>query len=220
MVADLETAVKFVEEEHGDNIANYDSLTAAGEITWDLLWALFTPNLLLYHYHELTEQHQVMRMKSIKQKRYTDNTPYWKISCDIVADDGLKFGFAKEPLPLEIPLYGGARKIVDLLLYPLRFRQDEAEIRAELIRRGKKYAGIDGPIFWESSGPAIEEIRNDRFKTMNKKITVRWRFGSNKPWLIGIRRTAAQWWTHQHFDRSTATAGSYLSCTAELIETG
>lgn len=43
LVADLEVAIKFCDDEFGPVSANVDALLAAGEITWDHLWVLFAP---------------------------------------------------------------------------------------------------------------------------------------------------------------------------------
>lgn len=171
MIIDLETCLEFIEEQHGSNIQNFDSMTQSEEITWDLLWALLTPNALMYHYHELTEQHQVLLLGNIKKKKRQDQSWYWDITCNIIADDGVKFGLAKEPLALEINEFDGARKIRDLLLYPLHYVNNEQALRTELIERGKKYAKIKDSMYWEITGSAMQETQNDRFEIKQFKFT-------------------------------------------------
>lgn len=96
LIADLQTALQYVEEQHGSNIASLGNLLPAGEITWSLLWALFTPNCMMYHFHQFTEQAQVLLMRRIRTKYRKDGTPYWHVMCDMIADDGLKFGYTKD----------------------------------------------------------------------------------------------------------------------------
>ena len=181
LVADLKVALQYVEEEHGNNIASLENMLPDNEITWKLLWALFKPNTMMYHFHEYTEQAQVLQMRTMKVKYRRDNTPYWVISCDMIADDGLKFGYTKvlgiasrpvEYQELEIDEFDGARKIQDLIVYPLKFAHDPEKIRSDLIERGKKYVQMVGHTFWETSGPALREIINDKFQIERTKFNV------------------------------------------------
>ncbi|KAJ9627686.1 hypothetical protein H2203_002898 [Taxawa tesnikishii (nom. ined.)] len=172
LVTDISTALEYIQADHGGNIENFDSLVASKQITWDLMWALLAPNCLLYHWHELTEQHQVLLCRSIKKRERMDRSIYWHVQCDIVADDGIKFGMAKEPLALEIDEYEGARNIEDLSVFPLSFAKDPDSIRKELIARGKKYVAMAGrPVYWEVSGQAMTEKMNEGFDVKRFKFT-------------------------------------------------
>lgn len=181
LVADISTALRYIDEKHGHNVRSVESLLSNGEITWDLLWALYTPNSLLYHFHEYTEQAQVVKMRRIKVKFREDQTKYLQIVCDMISDDGLKFGYTKDlgitPRPdpyydLEIDYYEGAKKVEDLVVYPLQYTRDEAVIRAECIERGKKYVRLSGHSCWESSGPAMRETINERYEINRFKFGV------------------------------------------------
>lgn len=181
LVDDLSTALQYIDEHHGSHIATVESLTAHNEMTWDLLWALFAPNTMMYHYHQYTEQHQVLIMRRMKIRYRKDNTPYWHIMCDMIADDGLKFGFTKDlgitPRPdlysdLEIDHYEGAKKIQDLVVYPLKFAHDPDKIRNDLIERGRKYIGMVGHSYYETSGPAMKETMNERYEVHRSKFSV------------------------------------------------
>ena len=152
----------------------------ANEITWSLLWALFTPNCMMYHFHQYTEQPQVLLMRRIRQRYRKDGTPYWHVMCDMIADDGLKFGYTKDlgiasrpdlNADLEIDQYDGARRIQDLIVYPLEYAANPAQIRKDLVERGKKYARMIGNTYWETSGPAMRETMNDRYEVNRFKFS-------------------------------------------------
>jgi hypothetical protein len=174
-------ALQYVEEEHGSNIASLERMLPDNEITWRLLWALFIPNTMMYHFHEFTEQPQILLMRSMKVKYRRDGTPYWLISCDMIADDGLKFGYTKtlgiasKPTnytDLEIDQFDGARKTQDLIVYPLAYAPNSAQIKADVIARGQKYVRMVGHTFWETSGPALKEIINERYEVDRSKFSV------------------------------------------------
>ena len=104
---------------------------------------------MMYHFHQCTEQPQVLLMRRIRQRYRKDGTPYWHVMCDMIADDGLKFGYTKDlgiasrpdlHADLEIDQYDGARRIQDLIVYPLEYAANPAQVRKDLVERGKKYA--------------------------------------------------------------------------------
>lgn len=178
---DLSTALQYIDEHHGKNIATVETMTADNEITWELLWALFAPNTMMYHYHQYTEQHQVVILRRTKVRYRKDNTPYWHVMCDMIADDGLKFGFTKHlgitPRPdlyydLEIDQFEGAKKIQDLIISPLKFSQYPDKIRADLVERGRKFVGLVGHNYYETSGPAMKETINERYEVNRSKFSV------------------------------------------------
>ena len=136
---------------------------------------------MMYHFHEFTEQPQVLLMRSMRVKYRKDGSPYWLISCNMIADDGLKFGYtntlgiASKPTfatDLEIDNFDGTRKIQDLIVYPLEYSPKAEQIKSDLIARGKKYVRMTGHTFWETSGPALREIVNDRFEIDRSKFSV------------------------------------------------
>lgn len=134
-----------------------------GEITWDLLWAIFNPNDMIYHDHEITEQSQVFLYRGMEIEYTQTGSRYWAIRADFVADSGQKFGYANYPKGFAIGEFEGARKIRDLITYPLRFHTSESALRQELVARGRKYASLSKPTIWETSGEAMTEERNERY---------------------------------------------------------
>ena len=120
-------------------------------------------------------------MRRMKVRYRQDSTPYWYIECNMIADDGIKFGFTKDlgitPKPhllsdVEIDQFEGAMKIQDLLVYPLSFASNPQAIKEDVIRRGKKYVRMVGHSCWETSGPALRETMNDRYEVNRSKFSV------------------------------------------------
>jgi hypothetical protein len=160
LVNALSIALQYIEEDHGANIVNVDSLLSRDEITWDLLWALFMPTSLVYHYHELTQQNQILRFRQARKRwRPKDQVYYWQIICDMIVFDGQKFGFAKVD-HFQIDQFPGARKIYDLEIYPLDFVKDRSAVFEHAVERGKRYCAIKGKTYLECDGPAMREILN------------------------------------------------------------
>ena len=173
LIADISTALQYVDEEQGKNIKSLENMMPNNEITWPLLWALFRPNTMLYHFHQYTEQHQVLLMRRMKIRVRQDHTQYWHIMCDMIADDGLKFGYTKNLgisnrpdkfQDLEIDEFEGTLKLHDLAVYPLELSPNAAQIRSDVIERGRKYVSMTGHTYLETCGPAMRETMNDRYE--------------------------------------------------------
>ena len=159
LVDDLKVLLRFIVEDYEMLNQSVQSLISAGEITWDLLWALFPPNVLVYHYHELTGPHQILRFRTMKKEKRLTEPPQWVFSCDIIADDGEKFGVAKEPIELAVPEFKGAWSIEDMLLFPLSRHKDAEKLRSEALERGKRYVAIKEARLTQSRGFAMAEGR-------------------------------------------------------------
>ena len=181
LVADLSVALQYVDEQHGKNIKSLENMVPNNRITWPLLWALFVPNALIYHFHQYTQENQVMKMRKLKIKYRQNGAAYWHVSCDIIADDGLKFGYTKDLSitnrpdkfsDIEIDEYEGEIRIQDLPVYPLEFVQDSDQIKAEAIERGKKYVRMTEGSYYETSGLALRETMNDRYEIKRFSFSV------------------------------------------------
>ena len=157
LVEDLDTALQFIAEEHNGPISDLARLTSLGQITYDLLWALFAPNTYVYRYHPYVEQHQVLICRRISYERTSSGQHYASLVCDVVTDNGSVFGLAREYL--EIQFFPGTSKIQDLSIYPLSYHSDNAGVYEHAVRRGKKFAGITRQLF-ETSGFAFAEKAN------------------------------------------------------------
>ncbi|KAL4784385.1 P-loop containing nucleoside triphosphate hydrolase protein [Aspergillus varians] len=159
LLTDLNVALQYIQEDHAQNIANMDSLLKNQEIRWDLCWALFIPGALVYHYHHLTQQAQVLRFRQARQRVRQNGVHYWQIICDIVVFDGMKLGFAKLS-HFEIDEFPGARKIYDLIVFPLDFFKGKNAVYKHAVERGKRYCEIRDKTYLECEGPAMREILN------------------------------------------------------------
>lgn len=155
----LQEIIKFTKEEQAGDIASLATLLPAGEITWNLLWALFKPNTLAYHFHQLTEQDQVVLVRWTDVEKKCDGQ-YFRVAVDVVNDDGVAFGFAKRIF--EIKEFEGASRIQDLKLYPMEYSTRKDEIIEHARQRAKRFIAMVGHQYMEISGSAMREIRSTR----------------------------------------------------------
>jgi len=173
IVGDLQEAVKFIEEEHEETIDDMKTLQAQNEITWELLWALFKPSSLVYHFHQYIQQPQLLLFRQMEQRQRQGGVWYWGITCDIVVDSGVRFGLAVESARIEIDKFEGARKISNLTIIPIHKTERESELRRDIAARGRLYASLSKATYWETRGPTLAEERTPEDKTKWYSFEVR-----------------------------------------------
>jgi len=157
LIEDIDILLRFIDEDYGDTIADCEHLISTNQITFNHLWALFPPNTLVYRYHDVTEQHQVLLYRRMSHLMKDEKGIYVWLTCDFITDDGSAFGLAREHFVIRF--FKGTSKIQDLPVYPLQHNKDWINIRESAICRGKKFASIVPQLF-EVSGPACEERRS------------------------------------------------------------
>ncbi|OAX38624.1 P-loop containing nucleoside triphosphate hydrolase protein [Rhizopogon vinicolor AM-OR11-026] len=168
MIADINVAIQYIHEDHAGNFADLQSLTADQSITFDLLWALFPSNTLVFNHHQYTEQKRILKVQAYEIKKREDESIYAEVMGDVIVDDGNTFGIAQEPL--EIDAFKGTRKIHELPVFPLRFFRDQDALREHALQRGRKFTGLVGHTYGEITGPALREVLTAKDKIQFRKF--------------------------------------------------
>lgn len=167
VIEHLQEIIKFTREELAADISSLATLVPAGEITWNRLWALFKPNQLAYHFHQLTEQHLVVMTRWTDIVKECDGQ-YFRVGVDIINDDGVSFGLAKKIF--EIKEFEGSSRILDLTVYPIEFSPKKDDILAHARARAKKFVSMVGHQYMDISGSAMREIRSATHKPRNVRF--------------------------------------------------
>jgi hypothetical protein len=119
-------------------MSNQKSLLAEKQITYDLLWTIFPPKeVCLAPSHGMLNQKQAMHLEYAEYGERPNRTRYFGIEGSIITHDGEAFG--RGNLTIEINEFDGAKPLSSLPLYPLRYHDNEKDLREALITRGKKY---------------------------------------------------------------------------------
>lgn len=139
-------------------------------VTFETLWTLFPPGTLVYG-KAFLEQDQVFVVRENISPWPHLNT-LWTLSGWTYDWDGNKF----KRVSLSIPIQGfhGHKLITTLPFYPLEFQIKHAEIKKDLIERGKTFRKIcmarEGLRMFEYSGKAIFEKRG--FSGVDDKVAL------------------------------------------------
>lgn len=124
-------------------LCRFYPMIEAGIITFEYLWALFKPNTILYaSTYGDEEEPKALRTVFCRESRTFGKGPVWNVEGRYFDYDGKRFGMAS--VHEEIPSFSGARKINTLPCYPIRFHNNPALARSQLIERGKKFVALAG----------------------------------------------------------------------------
>ncbi|KAK6067368.1 AAA family ATPase [Seiridium cupressi] len=121
----LTTALDFIEEECASTTADLNSLLPYGDILYDHIWAIFTPNSILYSSANTLKQSQAYKFSSA-----TYNTkirgigPNFTITTKIVHHSGENLGWGTQVFHIENSI------------------PDPDRIRRHLIQRGREYLSL------------------------------------------------------------------------------
>ena len=135
-------------------------LLAHEEITFDLLWALFLPNSLIYTTCPGTRKPRCVKLDWSDYKRISGRT-WYQLECHFVDYDGKQF--RNSTVTLEIDTFYGTQPIDSLSSFPLAYLADEAEVREQLVERGRKFVALGGTHHKMFDGPAYVRQKDAPF---------------------------------------------------------
>ncbi|KAF2174657.1 P-loop containing nucleoside triphosphate hydrolase protein [Zopfia rhizophila CBS 207.26] len=129
------------------------SLLKRGEITYDLLWALFKPNSDVYSICPGTQAGRCL--KYIHGEEIVDPTgsAYFRVEGRFFDFDGERIGEAIGRTKIE--KFRGTVQINVLATYPLRFHPDPDRTRNDLIQHGRTFLSLRGIHYKEYDGNAF-----------------------------------------------------------------
>ena len=140
-----------------------------GEITYDLLWALFKPNAPVFTIDQDSEQPKCL-LFDFGEAQDRKGQKYFEMVCRSLHYDGKFFGEVQSFL--KIPEFRGARKITSLEVYPLQYHERPTEIRNSLVERGRKSLSLMGIVHCEFKGLAFYKVKGKAMKINLKGRTI------------------------------------------------
>lgn len=129
----LDLLIGYLRQTYAALSQHLDGLLQYGEITYNLLWALFKPNTIIYTMCKGTEKPQYVKHR-ISEEKHSLLGSYYNLDYQYVDIDGDRLG--KVSIKLQIPKFSGIRKIATLASFPLHDYPNEAQMKANLIECG------------------------------------------------------------------------------------
>lgn len=172
-IDELGVALQYIAQDYAPTQASLASLAEHGEITFDLLWALFPPNTTVYTKNNLLRQHQILKLQKGEYGALPSGAKYYGLDLRYISHDGEKFGWTEKTF--QISQFEGAKKIYNLSVVPLKHLPGEDGICKELTTRGKRYLElIQAPkgTYQEYVGAAVTENRDVVVQDEYKKVMI------------------------------------------------
>jgi hypothetical protein len=138
----LNLLVDYTESAYQSTAEHLSVLLKKKEITYDLLWALFEPNVEIYTTCKGTDAPRCVLCNHCEEKTRRGGTKYLYVDARYLNTDGKVLGEATAGI--EIDRSRGARRIELLPAYPLQYHPEQDKVREELIHCGRKFASLMG----------------------------------------------------------------------------
>lgn len=126
--------VNYMRSAYASIMTRLASLLKNREIIYDLLWALFKPNVNMYTTILDAEKPACYRYDSGKQKTTTSGVLYLYVECRCLDFKGQVFGEVLTALGTRT--FQGAKPIDRLEVYPLEFHRQQEKMREYFVRCG------------------------------------------------------------------------------------
>ncbi|KAI5917688.1 hypothetical protein F4810DRAFT_640519 [Camillea tinctor] len=168
----LKVLVKYLDKDYAQIKKSLYPMLDNGLITFDLLWALWKPNTLVYTtMYGSADQPRAFKVE-VAEKHYSVlRGEFYYVEGKYFEYDGKQFGYGS--MSQEIPDFRGARKITSLSCYPLKYHKNESQLRKDLIERGKKFVSLGGVHYKSHQGMAYYKKKKSIIKVnINGRIMV------------------------------------------------
>jgi hypothetical protein len=166
----LDLLIKHIKEAYASTTQRLVPLLQNGEITYDLLWALFKPNSVIYTTCPGTRKPRCIKYdfgeeKTVDETEYFHiDGRYWDFNGEMLGETELEAGITK---------FRGAKRINTLTLFPLEYHPDKDKVKAELMKCGRKFISLKGSHHLQYRGRAFRmEKGRPKAISMNGKIMV------------------------------------------------
>ncbi|KAG9245812.1 hypothetical protein BJ878DRAFT_333797 [Calycina marina] len=168
----LKVLLKYLDKDYADTKKALYPMLEAGIITFDLLWALYKPNDLVYTttYGTLTEP-RIYRIEQTEKYQNMNQGEFYYVEGKYLEYDGKTWGMGT--MSTNVSGFKGAKRIDSLPCFPLKYHKEEATVRAELIERGKKFVSLQGVNYRAHLGMAYYKKKKQIIKVnINGRIMV------------------------------------------------
>lgn len=153
-ITSVHSLINYLKVNYSSTLARIENLISHGEITFDLLWAIFFPGTVLITPCPVTGEARAWMQMGVAERGKGSHGDYYELECfgvehALVREDNTcvvnphpPFGLGRARI--HIPEFNGIKKISTLSATPMRYHPDQDSISQELVLRGRKWALFDG----------------------------------------------------------------------------
>jgi hypothetical protein len=143
MIGHCRVLCRYLDEDYAETKKTLYPLLKAGNITFDLLWALFKPNTIAYTstYNDQDNPRCFKVDRATKEQSFMRGE-WYSVEGRYLEYDGKNYGLGD--FEAQVDQFKGSRKITSLSTYPLQYHKDPEAIKKQLIDRGKQFVSMTG----------------------------------------------------------------------------
>lgn len=138
----LSLLADFIKSKYASTTDHLIPLLENSEITYELLWALFKPNTIVYTTCLDTEKSLCIRFDMGEEKTTATGIIYFHLECRYLDSDGAVFG--EVSAALGIAKFAGVKRIVTLAAFPFGYHPRRREMKTNLVQRGRRFVSLLG----------------------------------------------------------------------------
>ncbi len=152
----LKLLVKYLDEDYADIKKTLYPLLQAGNITFDLLWALYKPNdIAVTSCYGSWEEPRCFKVEYANKCATMSRGEWYCIEGRYLEYDGKGFGYGD--FEVDVDAFKGPRKITSLATYPLKYHAEPEKVKKQIIERGAKFVDMEGMHYRFHKGMAFHK---------------------------------------------------------------
>jgi DNA polymerase III delta prime subunit len=158
MISHCRVLCKYLDEDYEETKKTLYPLLKAGNITFDLLWALFKPNTIAYTstYNDHDNPRCFKVDRTTKEQSFMRGE-WYSVEGRYLEYDGKNYGLGD--FEAQVDQFKGSRKITSLSTYPLQYHKDPEAVKKQLVDRGKQFVSMTGMNYRFHKGMAFQKKR-------------------------------------------------------------
>ena len=159
----LDLLIQHIKATYTGTRTRLSPLLKSGEIPYDLLWALFKPNTFAYTTCPGTKKLRCIKYDFGEERTTSNGVAYFHIRGRYVDFDGKVFG--EVPIDMGILKFRGSKFINSLDVFPLQYHENVDQVRAELVKCGRKFGSLNRFGLLQYNGTAFQVVRGELVAT-------------------------------------------------------
>lgn len=164
--------VSYIDEDYAEIKKTLFPLLKAGNITFELLWALYRPNeIAITSCYGAWDEPRCFRTEYAMKWQTMGRGEWYCIEGKYLEYDGKGFGFGN--FEVDIDSFKGPRKITSLASYPLKYHKDPEGVKKQIIKRGQSFIAMEGMEYKFHKGLAFMKKKKQVLKiNINGRVMV------------------------------------------------
>ncbi|KAK4504974.1 hypothetical protein PRZ48_002937 [Zasmidium cellare] len=166
------TLVSYIDDDYAETKKTLYPLLEAGNITFDLLWALFTPNdIAITSCYGAWDEPRCFKVDYAMKYQTMTRGEWYCIEGKYLEYDGKGFGLGD--FEVDIESFKGPRKITSLSAYPLKYHKDPEGVKKQIIQRGQQFVEMEGMEYKFHKGLAFMKKKKQVLKiNINGRVMI------------------------------------------------